>query len=67
MRHESVTGALRRGMIASGRTFGRSMSMRHRRPYSLILPAPLRLLMRRAADPLRCRAALAQMYDYWEP
>ena len=41
--------------------------MRHRRPYSLILPAPLRLLMRRAADPLRCRAALAQMYAYWEP
>lgn len=37
------------------------------RPYSILLPAPLRLLMRRATHPLRCRAALAQMYGYWEP
>ena len=37
------------------------------RPHSIFLPARLRLLMRRAADPLRCRAALAQMYGYWEP
>ncbi|WP_269770143.1 hypothetical protein [Rhodobacter amnigenus] len=36
-------------------------------PYSLFLPPKLRLLMRRAADPLRCRAVLAQMYGYWEP
>ncbi|NGQ92318.1 hypothetical protein G5V65_15580 [Rhodobacter sp. HX-7-19] len=37
------------------------------RPRSILLPAPLRLLMRRATDPLRCRAVLAQMYGYWEP
>lgn len=36
-------------------------------PYSIFLPPPLRLLMRRATDPLRCRAALAQMFDYWTP
>ena len=37
------------------------------RPYSILLPPPLRLLMRRAPHPLICRAALAQMYGYWEP
>jgi hypothetical protein len=37
------------------------------KPHSILLPAPLRLLMRRAAHPLCCRAALAQMYAYWEP
>ena len=41
--------------------------MRLRRPYSMQFPAPLRLLMRRAVDPLRCRAVLAQMYEYWTP
>jgi len=41
--------------------------MHRRRPFSIALPAPLRLLMRRAADPLRCRAALSQMFAYWEP
>lgn len=37
------------------------------RPYTILLPAPLRLLMRRATHPLRCRAVLAQMYAYWGP
>lgn len=41
--------------------------MRPVRPYSILIPPKLRLLMRRAADPLRCRAVLAQMYGYWEP
>ena len=54
-------------MIGAGGTTGKNIVMPHRRPYSLILPAPLRLVMRRAADPLRCRAALAQMYGYWDP
>lgn len=38
-----------------------------RPPFSLSLPPRLRFLMRRATDPLRCRAALAQMFDYWTP
>lgn len=41
--------------------------MRLVRPYSIHLPPKLRLLMRRAVDPLRCRAVLVQMYAYWEP
>jgi|GEM_PF-4074653 len=41
--------------------------MRRSTPYSLRLPARLRELMQRAVDPLRCRAALAQMYEYWTP
>ncbi len=36
-------------------------------PTPIVLPAPLRLLMRRATHPLKCRAVLAQMYAYWEP